>query len=501
MAVMLREAFDWLKPSPLWDGGLAGARSPDFFQPQVFGFNHDNFVNAFRDAVGASDSTPLKSALIASASAPVKLFQAAHGWFYLVSAELCCRMLGFPDRVVQRVDGESVFFVMRKFVDNAEYGWVADSQSWQPLNGQPRRVLDGEQRQPLFPATGVDNRTVLFGYIPVASSQVYSVPATQLYAQMTPDEQSLFPNGIDLRIEELEARFTTPLNRYPSETTNSPPNQTTRTQAISVYLVLDLWEFFETYLPDVATALRDDPTTVFTGPQAAAEQQLMAFLASKPLSSGSTLAAALGAVAKQRDGLEAAGADPTQLGFSGYDLSQIDLNALEDVVRQALPPDPNQAVKLPQVSASTAETYAVRCVYERPQCSPPMQVVSQLSATFQLATFFDGDAPARPVRIVLPTDVSLAGMRKFQKGVTFVISGALNQKIGMITGQEKQLITGSPSPTPGLDVGWICSFSIQIIFIVAFFLLLMFVIILNLVFWWIAFFKICFPIPKKLLTG
>jgi hypothetical protein len=36
---------------------------------------------------------------------------------------------------------------------------------------------------------------------------------------------------------------------------------------------------------------------------------------------------------------------------------------------------------------------------------------------------------------------------------------------------------------------------------VAFMLLLMFVIILNFVFWWIAFFKICIPIPKKLLSG
>jgi hypothetical protein len=192
------------------------------------------------------------------------------------------------------------------------------------------------------------------------------------------------------------------------------------------------------------------------------------------------------------------------LGFTGYDLTQVDTAALEDAVRQALPPDTTQkTVLLPRVGASTAESYAVRCVYERPQCSPPLQVVSQPSAKFQLATFFDGDAPARPVQIVLPTDVSLAGMRKFQKGVTFVISGALNQKIAMITGKEKNLLTDPPGPLNpgGPDVGWICSFSIQIIFIVAFFLLLMFVIILNIVFWWIAFFKICFPIPKKLLTG
>jgi len=48
---------------------------------------------------------------------------------------------------------------------------------------------------------------------------------------------------------------------------------------------------------------------------------------------------------------------------------------------------------------------------------------------------------------------------------------------------------------PG-GVGMICSFSIQIIFIIAFILMFIFLILLNIVFWWIAFFKICFPVPK-----
>jgi hypothetical protein len=141
----------------------------------------------------------------------------------------------------------------------------------------------------------------------------------------------------------------------------------------------------------------------------------------------------------------------------------------------------------------------LRCVYERPQCTPARQVLSQPSMPFQLAPFFDADAPARPVRIVLPTDVSLAGLRKFNRGVTFLISGSLQKKIAMVTGAEKQLLKDPASLNPeGLELGWMCSFSIQIIFIVAFFLLLMFVIILNFVFWWIAFFKICIPIPKGL---
>jgi hypothetical protein len=493
--MITREAFDWLKPSPLWHGGLAGAHAADFFQPQLLEFDDDNFVDAFRKAAAASDPTQLKSAVLTgSADHPLKLFQPAHGRFYLVSAALSCRLPGFPERVVQLADGESAFFVMRKFVAGAEYGWVVDgtSKSWQPLNGQARRILDKEERLPLFHAAGSDKRTILVGYVPAASREVYSVSVRELNAAMSPDEQAHFPNGIDLRIEELQARFTTPLKKNPAEVHLKP--------VISVYMLLDLLDFFATHLPKVAAALTDSPTGVALS---AAEQQLMAFLAGQSVGGGPALDAALRAVARQRPALEAVGGvDPVQLGLGSYDLTtgHIDTIGLEVAVRDALPPDPS-TIQLPRQSASPAEIYALRCVYERPQCAPPLQVVSQPSVPFELATFFDGDAPARPVRIVLPTDVSLAGIRKFHKGVTFMISGSMQQKINMLTGHEKDIITGGSPGSDANGLSWMCSFSIQIIFIVAFFLLLMFVIILNIVFWWIAFFRICIPIPKKLLSG
>jgi hypothetical protein len=94
-------------------------------------------------------------------------------------------------------------------------------------------------------------------------------------------------------------------------------------------------------------------------------------------------------------------------------------------------------------------------------------------------------------------------MRKFKKNVSFMISNELQKKITAITGHESGLLKDPPEVGPETDDGFafICSFSIQIIFIVAFFLLLIFVIVLNFVFWWIAFFKICLPVPKKLLQG
>jgi uncharacterized membrane protein (DUF373 family) len=48
-----------------------------------------------------------------------------------------------------------------------------------------------------------------------------------------------------------------------------------------------------------------------------------------------------------------------------------------------------------------------------------------------------------------------------------------------------------------VNIGMICSLSIPIITICALILLLVIVLALNVVFWWLPFFKICFPLPSS----
>ena len=48
-----------------------------------------------------------------------------------------------------------------------------------------------------------------------------------------------------------------------------------------------------------------------------------------------------------------------------------------------------------------------------------------------------------------------------------------------------------------LQLGMICSFSIPIITICALIVLMIFLSLLNIIFWWLPFFRICFPFPKK----
>jgi hypothetical protein len=139
----------------------------------------------------------------------------------------------------------------------------------------------------------------------------------------------------------------------------------------------------------------------------------------------------------------------------------------------------------------------VRCAYLRPQCGAlHPDVVSSPSGDFAIADFFDFDAPARDIQIVLPADTSMKDLRKFRQNVHFVMSDQLRKQVSRLS-PLKDLGDGKLAPGEGLSLGWICSFSIPIITICALLLLFVFLIVLNLIFWWLPFARICIPVPLK----
>jgi hypothetical protein len=56
---------------------------------------------------------------------------------------------------------------------------------------------------------------------------------------------------------------------------------------------------------------------------------------------------------------------------------------------------------------------------------------------------------------------------------------------------------GTVGPEVPFSLGHICSLSIPIITICAFILLFVIAIVLNLLFWWLPFLKICFPLKRR----
>jgi hypothetical protein len=101
----------------------------------------------------------------------------------------------------------------------------------------------------------------------------------------------------------------------------------------------------------------------------------------------------------------------------------------------------------------------------------------------------------RPLTISLPVDTSIAGLRRFPKAVSFLVSRQLREQMDRVKSQKiADLEDGNLGPASTLDIGMICSLSIPIITICAMILLMIIVSILNIIFWWMPFFKICLPL-------
>jgi hypothetical protein len=194
------------------------------------------------------------------------------------------------------------------------------------------------------------------------------------------------------------------------------------------------------------------------------------------------------------------------------------VDSFASLIEQALPAIPAGDVPTnPLISQQPMDMregwYVIRCVFERPECGPiDPPVLSEPSQAFQMAGFFDPDAPARPIRIALPIDTSPAGLRKFDKNTAFMISdmlcGQINRVKGMTLGDlvlsvlpwpfHKDLPVGDGGPCAkgGIEFGMMCSLSIPIITICALLLLMIIVFLLDFIFRWIPFFIFCFPLPK-----
>jgi hypothetical protein len=157
--------------------------------------------------------------------------------------------------------------------------------------------------------------------------------------------------------------------------------------------------------------------------------------------------------------------------------------------------------------------FVIRFVHQRRDCGPlHAPTLSAPSQRFQLAGFFDPDAPARPIRIALPMDTSPAGLRKFNKNTAFILSDMLCGQVQRAKGlgfidlvlsvlpwplhKDLDVGPGGPCGDGSINIGMICSISIPIITICALIILIIMISLLDYVFRWLPFFIMCFPVPK-----
>jgi hypothetical protein len=216
-------------------------------------------------------------------------------------------------------------------------------------------------------------------------------------------------------------------------------------------------------------------------------------------------------------GGDGSGPEPVPPVTSPFDPYKRDVDRLTAMVLRAMEyTDDQPEPEVPAAAFKPADMrdgwFHVRCVYERPACGVLHQaVVSAPSDPFQLAGYFDPDAPARPIRIGLPIDTTPAGLRKFDKNTAFVMSDVLCGQVARMKGITFGDLVLSVLPWPfhknlsvpkmgpcesnGVSMGMICSLSIPIITLCALILLIIMVALLDFIFRWIPFLMVCFPLP------
>lgn len=606
----------WLNATPLWAQQDENGERTAFRQPALLRFATDSFMEDFmtvattmprrlgewqvqketwRRPAPIPPLQPQGAAALAIedpalADEPLKLYQPGHQRFYLVTANLVCRIPGLPDKMLNFSNEEQVSFVLRRQmrdpVDGTHKEHALVNGGWQLLaDGAALTVPPGEEQFPLFPVTYREEegqqRRIFAGLVPVSAREKFltarrqgqaapALPAPgsnearrdQLLTVLDVDVLEPWRNvnslwqredgKIDPSFAEIDAG-----DRDELRTTVNKARD--KLQVASWYVLLDLAYYLRDFLnatwlqiladPDgsvpagmpgssLIAALQDAhfrPETRVGGTDGEQLAYLHNRLQGREVSAGDTsLARALKEVFAARNQLESAtteyaqestGWPTTKFLLCGQDVRAV-VDQLEALVSAALveaPPPATQRLPLvPEAKAITAtvedgdlddDLFFIRCVFQRPNCPPSVRptVLSAPTQPFQLASYFDPDAPARPIRIPLPLDTTPAGLRKFARNTMFQVSDTLACQIekarGISFGDLVLSVLPWPFhkdlPDPGssecadgkLDFGLLCTLSIPIITLCALILLIIIVFLLDVIFKWVPYLIFCLPIP------
>lgn len=452
---------------------------------------------------------------------------------------------------------------------------TGSSFEWQPLaKGSEKNTLPAEERTPLFNLNyRADNgrkRRLLAGLIPVAKREAY---LAAVLATTQPNEKTYSPLHLlfesDVAAPWRALLLQTEMQKVVVDETrdSSDGTQTERKEAadailkmtresiqtVSWYILLDFAMFLQTYLNNVWQKIQGNNVPL-TGAENALYQKLAGLVLgdfgitpaisytlgnypqAAPLTNGLMDALKQSEANKShldavdhpylRESVSNTGTNAwpgflfplTDPDGDSVSFSTAPVDNLVALVNAALPANPEnlpgiEPLKIQPGRDDNNAEFVIRCVYEQPACEPlHPPVVSEPTEPFQMASFFDPDAPARPVRIPMPMDISPAGLRKYQKNTSLVISDMLCGKLEKIKKVTFGDLIRSVLPWPlhkdlpnvndskpcgaeGAGFGMICSLSIPIVTLVALILMIIMVTLFDIIFRWIPWLFTCLPIP------
>ncbi len=461
---------------------------------------------------------------------PIKFYLPAHQRFYLIAASLVRKSIGYPDHPVNAQSQETARFIIRKVQPSKkdasvdirntatyeEFAWSTGQAAW-VLVTERYNVDAGEETFPLhsYAAGEQCGRTFLMGYIPLAVRE----------GTVTPSEETPSPQGLDNRCILWRVQVVQPLiDLYNQASVDTGNSNADTLREVVLFALVDCIAFFQEHIEDLLTAVTsNDPNNLDTDTKA-----FYQLLANAAFYQEYSWQEAIAKVVPLSDAIIDGTVTIATTFVNGMTSSQIKTAIAQigigatTVIEQldfytklcdALPGQDSSAHSPSETEPSMAtqdSLYIIRCLYDHPLCRDPLKpekrlhppLVSEPTDPFKIAFYFDADAPQRSVKICMPIDTSIAGLRKLPRNVKVMISEQLMNQMERIKNIKiKDMEDGTIGSEGTFNIGMICSFSIHITFIIALMLLFMFAIILNLIFWWMPFFKICLPIPLKKSKG
>jgi hypothetical protein len=485
----------------------------------------------------------------------LKLRRPVHKTFYVVAWEAFCKLPTLPSIAPEKI--ESAGFVIRtgsaaapvgfQIVQGKPQGWgrvepCADPDATRqikalglvPRLATPNPGYTGEETFPLHPLAVQDGgspHTLLFGYLPIGGG-TYMPPSRPAPPTDTGDSmlQDLpwpfglagFSNGppstysFDQQItagqinSAMAALLRILLGRYQlvdSTAWNDPQNATlvgildglafyadpptplsghalrdwaTANPAPGSTLGAALRDYAATPAPASAGGSQDPQAPVIT----TAQMFLKALMEADPTSSLTPLAAS---------GLLQGGAQNLLVVEAAAAQIRAALRA-RLVNAQATS---SAAMPVPKlVSGSNGRYFVVPFLRTVRPDGCPRIFWGQPSEAFAVATAFDPDA-ARPSLIETP---SLADAKKgLARGATFDIPPDLADLMNGLTSSAavQKMWSGGGGPSGGLGIRFLCSFSLPVITICAMLMLSVVISLLNIFLGWMAWVKICIPLPSQ----
>ena len=544
MTATLAPVVQWVTGSPLWPRPAAGLQDGAAMRrPALLRFGSDTFMDDLATLLEAgpdrleehlarplSFRPPPPGAPAGWPPPPgrLKLYQPFHGDFNLVAASLVCRQPGLPDHSIQAAKTERVAFVLRRLEPvtgggQAELAWAADpggpGRRWQQLApGQEGAVVAGEELFPMFPVAyrdGQQPRRLLVGVVPVSSGETYRPSGPVAPFPPRPGTTGGPPGApeADPRWDELDTRVIGPLAALRDP--ELPPQVTTaQLEDASAMLLVDLAELLGQYLPALWRALQPPNPAPPAEPAAAKLFQLLETQADpgRKLTWRAALVAAWGERLSIFGESQTAPTFRCNLATSTLEVRRLETGdppgtpTLQGRLRAALGPrqaeDQGQGTpadpSVPKLEPTGVATYLVRCVYRRPRCAPfPTDLVSRADRAVRDRRPASTRTP-RPARSASPYRSTPASRTCASSARTSasLLSNQLRAQMDRVTDLKKAL-DGELGEEVACDLGVICQFSIPIITICALLLLMIFVILLNIVFFWLPFFRICLPVPVR----